>query len=57
MKIKKACVINAVKQWKNFVHKKAKLQKFLESKQKQHLLYNNLSLRKSKRSPEANIII
>ena len=29
MKIKKACVINAVNQWKNFVHKKAKLYKFL----------------------------
>lgn len=31
MKMKKACVIDAVHQWKNFVHKKAKLQMFLES--------------------------
>ena len=57
MKIKKVSVINAVHQWKNYVHKKVKLRKFLLSKSKQHLLYNNLDLRKSKRSPQANLVI
>jgi len=57
MKIRKSCVLEAVNQWKNYMNKKEKLREFLKTKGKNHLLLNNMDVRKLKRSPRTNEVI